>query len=104
MNDKSSAIEYLKVGNIDIYDTKAISEEFAKRFSSVGNRYASKITKPINTFKQYLKNIPNNPTSMFMTPTSSIEIERLIERLPNLKPVKAMMISPIYSSKRLNQP
>ena len=83
MNDKSNAIEYLKVGKIEIYDTKAISEEFAKHFSRVGSRYANKITKPCNTFKQYLKNIPNNPTSMFMTPTSKIEIEKLIEKLPD---------------------
>ena len=46
MNDKSSAIEYLKIGNIDIYDTKLMSEEFAKHFLSVGGRYANKITNP----------------------------------------------------------
>ena len=82
MNEKSSAIVYLKVGSIDIYDTKIISEEFAKHFSSVGSRYASKITNPNNTFTQYIKNIPSNPSSMFMTPTSKIEIERIIEKLP----------------------
>ena len=47
MNDKSSIIEYLKIGNIDIYDTKLIAEEFAKHFSSVGGRYAK--TLPIPT-------------------------------------------------------
>ena len=85
MNDKSSAIEYLKIGNLDIYDTKLISEEFAKHFSSVGSRYANKITNPNTTFTQYIRNIPNNPTSMFMSPTSKIEIERMIEKLPNKK-------------------
>ena len=30
MNDKSSAIEYLKIGNIDIYDSKLIAEECSK--------------------------------------------------------------------------
>ena len=95
MNDKSSAIEYLKIGNIDIYDTKLMSEEFAKHFSSVGSRYANKITNPHNTFTQYITSIPNNPTSMFMTPTSKTEIERMIEKLPNKK-VKVMMISPTY--------
>ena len=85
MNDKSSAIEYLKIGNIDIYDTKLIAEEFAKHFSSVGSRYASKITNPHNTFTQYIANIPNNPNSMFMTPTSKLKIERMIAKLPNKK-------------------
>ena len=46
MNDKSSAIEYLKIDNLDIYDTKQIAEEFAKHFSSVGTNYANRITKP----------------------------------------------------------
>ena len=84
MNDKSSAIEYLKI-NIDIYDSKLIAEEFAKHFSSVGSRYANKITDPHNTFTQYIANIPNNPKSMFMTPTSKSEIERIITKLPNKK-------------------
>ena len=85
MNDKSSAIEYLKIGNIDICDSKLIAEEFAKHFSSVGSRYANKITNPHNTFTQYIANIPNNPKSMFMTPTSKSEIERIITKLPNKK-------------------
>ena len=83
MNDKSNAIEYLKVENIEIYDTKIISEEFAKHFSSVGSMYANKITQSHNTFNQYLRNIPNNPISMFMAPTNRTEIEKLIDKLPN---------------------
>ena len=83
MNDKSSAIEYLKIGDLDIYDTKLISEEFAKHFSSVGSRYANKITNPNTTFTQYLAKIPNNPTSLFMSPTNITEIEKIIEKLPN---------------------
>ena len=83
MNDKSSAIEYLKIENIDIYDTKLITEEFAKHFSSVGSTYANRITKPHTTFTGYLKNIPNNPSSIFMSPTNMTEIETLIEKLPN---------------------
>ena len=85
MNDKSSAIEYLKIGNLDIYDTKVISEEFVKHFSSVGSMYANKITKPHTTFTQYIRNIPNNPISIFMSPTTKTEIERLIDKLSNKK-------------------
>ena len=95
MNDKSSAIEYLQIGHIDIYDSKLIAEEFAKHFSSVGSRYANKITNPHNTFTHYIAKIPNNPKSMFMTPTSTSEIEKLITKLPNKK-AKVMMTSPIY--------
>ena len=38
--DKTNTIEYLKVDNIDYYDSKAVSEEFAKHFSQVGKEYA----------------------------------------------------------------
>ena len=85
MNEKSSAIEYLKVDNLDIYDTKLITEEFAKHFSSVETNYANRITNPHTTFTEYLRNIPNNPKSIFMSPTNKTEIERLIEKLPNKK-------------------
>ena len=85
INDKSIAIEYLKIDNLDIYDTKLITEEFAKHFSSVGSNYANRITNPHTTFTEYLRNIPNNPKSIFMSPTNKTEIERLIEKLPNKK-------------------
>ena len=45
VSDKSSIIEYIKKDNIDYYDSKAISEEFARHFSSVGKTYAQKIPK-----------------------------------------------------------
>ena len=67
MNDKNSAIEYLKIDNLDIYDTKLITEEFAKHFSSVGSNYANRITNPHTTFTEYLRNIPNNPKSICFT-------------------------------------
>ena len=85
MNDKSSAIEYLKIDNLDIYDTKLKTEEFAKHFSSVRSNYANRITKPHTTFTEYLRKIANNPKSIFMSPTNKTEIERLIEKLPNKK-------------------
>ena len=83
MNDKSSAIEYLKINNIDHYETRIICEEFAKHFSTVGKNYASKIKRPQNSFHYYLNQIPNNLKSMFMTPTTKVEIGKLIDKLPN---------------------
>ena len=83
LNDKSSAVEYLKIDQIEIYDSKAISEEFAKHFSSVGSKYAHQITKSDTSFNQYLLNIIQSPSSMYMTPTSRAEIEKLIDKLPN---------------------
>ena len=83
MNDKSSAVEYLKINNIDYYETKTISEEFATHFATVGKRYASAIKTPHHNFYHYLKQIPHNTGSMYMTPTSKEELEKLIDQLPN---------------------
>ena len=83
LNDKSSVVEYLKINQIETYDSKIICEEFAKHFSSVGRKYAHQITKSDTSFIQYLQNIPQFPTSIYMTPTSMIEIESLIDKLPN---------------------
>ena len=83
MNDKSSAIEHLRIDNIDYYETKIISEEFAKHFSTVGNKYASKIKTPQHSFHYYLKQIPHNLKTMYMTPTTKSEVEKLIDQLPN---------------------
>ena len=82
-NDKTNVIEYLKVENQDYYDHQTISEEFAKHFASVGRRYAEKITTPKTNIDQYLKDIEYNPHTMFLTPTTSTEIERIIMSLPN---------------------
>ena len=65
LHDKSCAIDYLKVDNINIYDTKIMSKEFAKHFSTVGTKFAKRITRSHQTFTQYLQNIPTNPASIF---------------------------------------
>ena len=82
-NDKTNVVEYLKVEYQDYYDHLTISEEFAKHFSSVGKRYAEKITTSKANISQYLKDIDSNPQTMFLTPTTSTEIERIIMSLPN---------------------
>ena len=43
--DKISSIDHLKVGNIKIYDSKVIVNEFGKFFSNIGNDYANRIPK-----------------------------------------------------------
>ena len=42
-NDKTNLIEYLKIGNVEIYSGKVITEEFAKHFAQVGKTFAEKI-------------------------------------------------------------
>ena len=92
MNDKSSVIEYLRIDNIDYYETKTITEELAKHFATVGKRYAGNIPTPQLGFHHYLKQIPHNQKSMYMNPVTRFEI----------KPAKDLMISQMYYSKDSN--
>ena len=81
--DKTNTIEYIKVENLNYYDSKAVSEEFAKHFSQVGKEYANKIPKPNKDIKHYLKLIQENVKTMYMSPTTKYEIEKLIGELEN---------------------
>ena len=82
-NDKTNLIEYLKIDNVEIYNGKVIAEELAKHFAHVGKNFAEKIPTSQNSISHYLSQIPLNPKSMFMDPTSNIEIRKLIMQLPN---------------------
>ena len=82
-NDKSNSVEYLKVGNIEIYNAKEIANQFGKYFSTVGEDYANKVQASHKTSYYYTQTIPRNPSTIFITPTSTVEIENLIRSLPN---------------------
>ena len=82
-NDKTNLIEYLKIDNVEIYNGKVIAEELAKHFANVGKNFAEKIPTSQNSISYYLSQIPLNPKSMFMDPTSNIKIRKLIMQLPN---------------------
>ena len=69
-NDKTNCIEYLKIENINHYDSKVIAEEFGKYFSTVGKNLAKNIPKSQCSVESYLQKIPANPKSLFMAPTT----------------------------------
>ena len=82
-NDKSNSIEYLKIGNVEIYNAKEIANQFGKYFSTVGEDYANKVPASHKSSHHYTQKIPRNPSTIFLTPTSTTEIENLIRSLPN---------------------
>ena len=84
-NDKSCIIDCIKVNNIELYDKKKISNAFGEYFSNLGENFANKIKKPINNINTYLNVITRNSNSIFIAPTTNIEIEKLINALPNKK-------------------
>ena len=81
--DKSNMIECLKINNIMEYNAKAIAQEFGKYFSRIGIEYANKVDKPIKNIGQYVSNIPQNPSSIYLVPCTKIELDNIINKLPN---------------------
>ena len=84
-NDKSSIIDCIKVDNIEIYGKDEISNKFGEYFSQLGEKFANKIKKSRYNITTYLKVIPRNCSSIYITPTSEHEISKLINALPNKK-------------------
>ena len=76
-------IESLKIGNMLTHDAKQITDTFCKFFANVGKEYANLIPKGNNNIGYYLNKIPQNQQTMFTTPTSKFEIERIIGNLKN---------------------
>ena len=83
--NKNDLVECLKLENIEITQQKEIATEFAKHFSSVGERFANKILNPDTPVQDYINQIPRSNISLFLTPTSPGEIKRIICNLPNKK-------------------
>ena len=74
-------IESLKIGKLLTYDAKLITNTFCKFFANVGKEYANQIPKGNHNIEYYLNKIPQNQQTMFTTPTSKLEIERIIGNL-----------------------
>ena len=85
--DKTNIIDYIKVGNIDVYDSKKIADEMGHFFSTIGSKYANNIAKSQTSINDYLRVIPRNTKNIFFTPTSSVEVMSLISKLPDKKVV-----------------
>ena len=60
-NDKSNTIEYLKIGNVEIYNTKEIANQFGKYFSTVGEDYANKVSTSQKSSHHYTQKILEIP-------------------------------------------
>ena len=76
-------IESLKIGNILTHDAKQITDTFCNFFANVGKEYANLIPKGNNNIGYYLNKIPQNQQTMFTTPTSKYEEEKIISNLNN---------------------
>ena len=77
-SDKNCSVDCLEIDNLKTFQTREIANEFGKYFSTVGNEFASKITKPKNNLNHYLSKIPCMNDSLFLNPTSQSEINKII--------------------------
>ena len=71
-------LDYLVCNDEIISDNQVIADEFITFFSNIGVELANKIDKisiDIN------KSVKHNPNSMFLTPTSYTEIEKIIKEM-----------------------
>ena len=82
-NNKLNTIESLKVDNITKYDSDSIINSFNEFFSNVGENLARQQVASQDEIEQYMRDLKTSKSSMFLFPTTSIEILRLIETLPN---------------------
>ena len=85
VNDKTCVIESINVGNIHLHEAKAISNELARYFTTVGKNFADKTPVPENDINHYLNKISHSDKSLFLQPTTCSEILILINKLLNKK-------------------
>ena len=85
IRDKTCIVKFIKNGDIYHQTASSISNEFAKYFSEVGNKYFDKIKSPAKNIGEYNKSIPISNHTLFLNPTNEQEVTRLITALPNKK-------------------
>lgn len=86
-NDKTNILQSFKIGDRETTDEKVIANNFCDVFTSIGPNYANAIPPSTHSFDYYMK-LKKNKTknSLFMAPTDSDEIWKLLK---NLKPKKS---------------
>ena len=80
-NNKSEVIEKLKINNLYEYRGQYIAEEFARYFSAIGREYATSMKTPNRNLSDYLNCINTSEKSIFLSPTTEVEIMRYINDL-----------------------
>ena len=77
------SISYISVDEVKIFSRKLIAEEFTKFYSKLGESLATKITPSTESLENYLSQIPRIVNSLGVVETNTVEIEKIIEHLPN---------------------
>ena len=82
-NNKTNIIIKLLSNNKEYTDSRNISDVLAKHFATVGKTHAMKIKPSKKSLNYYCKKIPLKNNSLYLNPTSELEISRIIKKLEN---------------------
>ena len=80
-NNKTEVIGKLKIDGIAEHRGEIIVEEFARYFSTIGQKYATRMSNSKRPIDDYIASIPNYPSSIFLEPCTELEISKLIRSL-----------------------
>ena len=81
--NKRTIITKLKVDNIESCNGEIIANEMAKHFAGIGRTYANKIKSGTQTIEHYMKKIKTNEKSIYLYPTNTVEIDKIISSFAN---------------------
>ena len=84
-HDKSNVISQLQIDGKECTNPQTISNKFCSYFSNVGKTFADRIPSPQHSIAEYLNKIRRNEQSLFLSPTTETEVQKLINKLPNKK-------------------
>ena len=82
-NDKSTAIDSIKVGNIEFTNPKDVTNKLGDYFSSIGSNLATKTGVSKKNVNLYIDQITKNNKSIFLEPCTVAEIKRIINNILN---------------------
>ena len=79
-NDKSSITQSFTINDNTDSDPNTLADNFCEYFTNIGPQFANNIPTPIHNAKYYLNlKQSRNPHSLFMTPTDTVEILKLLK-------------------------
>ena len=83
--NKTDIIDSLQIGQSITKEPAKIANEFGNYFSNVGKTFAKKTPKPKTNIETYIAKIEENNKSLFLYPTNTVEVTKLIDSLKNKK-------------------
>ena len=79
--NKTSVIDFITVDNIKKFTAIEISNEFAKFYATIGKKLVDNIPSSTMGLDYYLNKISRNKNSIFLNPTNSLELSKIIRKL-----------------------